>query len=544
MSKLLINQYYNQLDKVKQYGGSHNETSIRNSFFNLLNEYAHKKNLELIPELATMGTKGKKVRPDGILKNALRLEYGLWESKDEKTNLDDEIEVKIRLGYSLKNILFEDSQTAVLYQNDFEVLRVNMKEPEKLDKILTEFVSFEKSEVREFNAALEHFKQDIPVIIETLRGKIEAANKDNKKYIAARDIFLELCQKEINPDVTADDIREMIIQHILTADIFNVVFDEPHFHRENNIARELERLIDTFFTGASRRNALESINHYYKAINAAAASIADHHEKQKFLKIIYENFYKVYNPKAADRLGVVYTPNEIVTFMLESTNYLLEKHFGKMLSDKNVEILDPATGTGTFITELIDQFIPKKDLAYKYQNEIHCNEVSILPYYIANLNIEYTFKQKMGYYEEFKNICFVDTLDNTDALHYKGKQHDLFGLSSENTERIKRQNSKKISVIIGNPPYNANQQNENENNKNREYPSIDARIKETYIKYSTAQKTKVYDMYARFYRWSMDRVDNNGIIAFITNRSFIDSRTFDGFRKSIQDNFSHCYIID
>ncbi|MGZ3919691.1 MAG: N-6 DNA methylase, partial [Bacteroidia bacterium] len=512
MSKLLINQYYNQLDKVKQYGGSHNETSIRNSFFNLLNEYAHKKNLELIPELATMGTKGKKVRPDGILKNALRLEYGLWESKDEKTNLDDEIEVKIRLGYSLKNILFEDSQTAVLYQNDFEVLRVNMKEPEKLDKILTEFVSFEKSEVREFNAALEHFKQDIPVIIETLRGKIEAANKDNKKYIAARDIFLELCQKEINPDVTADDIREMIIQHILTADIFNVVFDEPHFHRENNIARELERLIDTFFTGASRRNALESINHYYKAINAAAASIADHHEKQKFLKIIYENFYKVYNPKAADRLGVVYTPNEIVTFMLESTNYLLEKHFGKMLSDKNVEILDPATGTGTFITELIDQFIPKKDLAYKYQNEIHCNEVSILPYYIANLNIEYTFKQKMGYYEEFKNICFVDTLDNTDALHYKGKQHDLFGLSSENTERIKRQNSKKISVIIGNPPYNANQQNENENNKNREYPSIDARIKETYIKYSTAQKTKVYDMYARFYRWSMDRVDNNGII--------------------------------
>lgn len=551
MSKLLINQYYNQLDKVKQYGGSHNETSIRNSFFNLLNEYAHKKNLELIPELATMGTKGKKVRPDGVLKNALRLEYGLWESKDEKTNLDEEIEVKVRLGYSLKNILFEDSQTAVLYQNDFEVLRVNMKEPEKLDKILTEFVSFEKSEVREFNAALEHFKQDIPVIIETLRGKIEAANKENKKYAAARDIFLELCQKEINPDVTADDIREMIIQHILTADIFNVVFDEPHFHRENNIARELERLIDTFFTGASRRNALESINHYYKAINAAAASIADHHEKQKFLKVIYENFYKVYNPKAADRLGVVYTPNEIVTFMLESTDYLLHKHFGKTLGDKNVEILDPATGTGTFITELIDGFIPKKDLAYKYANEIHCNEVSILPYYIANLNIEYTFKQKMGYYEEFKNICFVDTLDNTAALKESGKQSYRgiemefnFGMSHENSERIKKQNDKTISVVIGNPPYNANQMNENDNNKNREYRVIDKRIKNTFIFNSTAQKTKVYDMYARFYRWAMDRVSSDGIISFITNRSFIDSRTFDGFRKNIQTDFSHCYIID
>ena len=544
MSILLINQYYNQLDKVKQYGGSHNETSIRNSFFNLLNEYAHKKNLELIPELTTEGTKGKKVRPDGILKNALRLEYGLWESKDEKTSLDDEIEVKIRLGYSLKNILFEDSQTAVLYQNDFEVLRVNMKEPEKLDRILNEFINFEKPEVKEFNTALENFKQDIPTIIKTLRDKIEAANKDNKEYVIARDIFLELCQKEINPDVTVDDIREMIIQHILTADIFNVVFDEPHFHRENNIARELEKLIETFFTGAARRNALESINHYYKVINAAAAGIADHHEKQKFLKVIYENFYKVYNPKAADRLGVVYTPNEIVTFMLESTNYLLHKHFGKTLSDKNVDILDPATGTGTFITELIDQFIPKKDLAYKYQNEIHCNEVSILPYYIANLNIEYTFKQKMGYYEEFKNICFVDTLDNTDGLKFQGKQHDLFGLSSENSERIKKQNSKNISVIIGNPPYNANQMNENENNKNREYPNIDKRIKETYIEYSTAQKTKLYDMYTRFLRWATDRLDRNGVVAFVSNSSFINSRTYDGFRKVVGSEFNEIHIID
>jgi predicted helicase len=544
MSKLLINQYYNQLDKVKQYGGSYNETSIRNSFFNLLNEYAHKKNLELIPELATMGTRGKTVRPDGILKNALRLEYGLWESKDEKTNLDDEIEVKIRLGYSLKNILFEDSQTAVLYQNDFEVSRINMKDAEKLDKILNEFVNFEKPEVKEFNTALEHFKQDIPTIINTLRDKIEAANKDNKKYITARNVFLELCQKEINPEITADDIREMIIQHILTADIFNVVFDEPHFHRENNIARELEGLIDTFFTGNARRNVLESINHYYKAINVAASSIADHHEKQKFLKVIYENFYKVYNPKAADRLGVVYTPNEIVTFMLESTNYLLDKHFGKTLGDKNVEILDPATGTGTFITELIDGFIPKKDLAYKYQNEIHCNEVSILPYYIANLNIEYTFKQKMGYYEEFKNICFVDTLDNIDALHYSRRQHDLFGLSSENTDRIRRQNKKKISVIIGNPPYNANQQNENDNNKKRDYKELDERIKDTYVKHSTSQKTKVYDMYARFFRWATDRVATEGVISFITNNSFINARGFDGFRRSVQNEFDYAFIID
>ncbi|MEJ7671706.1 MAG: N-6 DNA methylase [Chitinophagaceae bacterium] len=183
--------------------------------------------------------------------------------------------------------------------------------------------------------------------------------------------------------------------------------------------------------------------------------------------MVYENFYKGYNPKAADRLGIVYTPNEIVQFMIRSTDYLLHKHFGKTLGDKNVEILDPATGTGTFITDIID-YLPKAKLKHKYKNELHANEVAILPYYIANLNIEYTYKQKMGAYEEFDNLCFVDTLDNT-GFHWVGKQGDLFGVSAENAQRIKRQNERKISVIIGNPPYNANQQNENDNNKNREY---------------------------------------------------------------------------
>lgn len=150
----------------------------------------------------------------------------------------------------------------------------------------------------------------------------------------------------------------------------------------------------------------------------------------------------------------------------------------------------------------------------------------------------------MQYYAEFPNLCFVDTLDNISALAFAGKQHDMFGVTSENTERIKRQNSKKISVFIGNPPYNANQKNENENNKNREYPFIDKRIKETYIKYSTAQKTKVYDMYSRFYRWASDRLDKNGILCFITNNSFINARTFDGFRKSITTEFDYAYIID
>lgn len=210
-------------------------------------------------------------------------------------------------------------------------------------------------------------------------------------------------------------------------------------------------------------------------------------------------------------------------------------------------MVHPATGTGTFICELLEHFRGQKDkLAYKYKEELHANEVAILPYYVANLNIEATYAAITGQYAEFPNLCFVDTLDNVGGLGIKaGHQHDLFGaMSEENVARIKRQNSRKISVVIGNPPYNANQQNENDNNKNRTYPRIDARIKDTYIKQSTAQKTKAYDMYTRFIRWASDRVHDDGVIAFITNRSFIEARSFDGFRKCVQAEFDFAYFID
>lgn len=547
MSIQQINQYYNNLNRAVQFGKSTNETAIRNHFWILLNEYARKQNYEVVTEVSCMGTKGKKVYPDGIVKNLFGLDIGLWESKDEKTNIDDEINLKIKTGYPLTNILFEDSATVILYQRGEEKMRVPMLDAEKLHTLLTAFISFKNETVYKFEVALENFKADIPKIVEALRLQIKSTGKSNTSFIQSRDKFLELCKAEINPEITLADVREMMIQHILTGDIFSRIFNDSDFHRHNTIARELEKLVNSLFTYSEHRNLMGNIEHYYTAISAAAAEVVDHHEKQKFLKVLYENFYKVYNPKAADRLGVVYTPNEIVQFMVESSDYLLHKHFGKTLADKNVDILDPATGTGTFITSIIDH-IPKHLLAAKYKNELHANEVAILPYYIANLNVEFTFKQKMGYYEEFQNLCFVDTLDNVDALKMvrrdKGHQANMFGLSSENSARIKKQNEKKISVVIGNPPYNANQANENDNNKNREYPIIDKHIKETYIKESTAQKTKVYDMYARFYRWAMDRLDNNGIIAFITNRSFIDSRTFDGFRKCIEQDYSNCYIID
>ena len=545
MSVFLVNQYLTELEELKRYGGSKNETSIRAAFQKLLTDYCKQKGFRLVAELPIKTAQGKTVKPDGTVKDSLQLDWGYWESKDETDDIDEEVRKKFAKGYPKDNILFEDSATALLIQAGHEVMRVQMQDVDALDRLITAFISYERPEVKTFREAIDKFKENIPVIANTLRDMIAEQQKSNAKFKKASDAFWELCKESINPEITKEDIREMIIQHILTEDIFNTIFDETQFHRENNIAKELMKVEETFFTGNTKRSTLSSIQHYYQVINAAAATIADHHEKQKFLKMIYENFYKAYNPKAADRLGIVYTPNEIVRFMIEGTDHLLHKHFNMFLGDKNVEILDPATGTGTFITDIIDYLHPDK-LEHKYKEEIHCNEVAILPYYIANLNIEYTYKQKMKKYEEYTNICFVDTLDNL-GFNAKGTGMSMnmnFGLGVENAERIKKQNKKKISVVIGNPPYNANQANENDNNKNREYPKIDKRIKDTYIKYSTAQKTKVYDMYSRFYRWASDRLNDKGILTFITNSSFIHSRTFDGFRKVVADEFSEIYIVD
>ena len=259
------------------------------------------------------------------------------------------------------------------------------------------------------------------------------------------------------------DVREMIIQHMLTEDIFMTVFDEPQFHRENAIARKLQEVVATFYHGGTQRGIHTRIAPFYETINARAAQIYNHHEKQKFLKALYGSFYRAYNPKAADRLGIIYTPDEIVRFKIEAVDYLVFKHFGKTLGDQGVEILDPVVGTGTYVTELID-YLPPEQLRAKYRHEIHCNEVAILPYYIASLNIEYTYKQRTGEYLPFENICFVDTLDNL-GFKSAAPQMDFFGLVDENVERIERQNKRRISVIIGNPPYNARQENDNENNR-------------------------------------------------------------------------------
>jgi predicted helicase len=541
MSIQAIHHYHNAVHKIYQFSGQSHEQAIKDEFKRLLNHYCDARNLLVVSEINIKNKRGDLIRPDGIVKNNLRLDCGYWESK-ANVDLEKEITAKINAGYPLINTLFQDDKQAILYQNDQRFLETPLTNERELDNLLTQFVSYESKEITEFNGAIDAFKHDLPHILEALRGMIAVQEKSNKAFISARQDFLAVCQHSINPNIAPSDVTEMLLQHILTEEIFTSIFSDSQFHSENNIAKELYKVENTFFSGNTKRNTLAAIQHYYAVIKIRAASIADHHDKQVFLKVIYENFYKAYNPKAADRLGIVYTPNEIVKFQLETVDFLLEKHFSKSLADQDVKILDPCTGTGTYLCDLID-YLPPHRLAYKYANDIYANELGLLPYYIANLNIEYTYQQKMGEYAEFNHICWVDTLDNT-AFDFKGSNNELFGLSVENTERIKQQNQQKISVIIGNPPYNANQQNENDNNKNREYPVIDKRIKATYIKESTAQKTKLYDMYARFLRWASDRLQENGVISFVINRSFIDSRTFDGFRKSLASEFDFVYIVD
>ena len=406
-----IDCYYGELSQLIEFGGLDNEENIRPAFQNCLAAYCsdHAERLVLVPELRS----DRSNKPDGTIRDLLSMTRGLWEAKDTHDDLDREIRNKLGQGYSGDNIFFENSRTAVLVQGGQVVLRTDMTDPAALDELIREFLDYELPEIQEFRGARQQFKTDLPAVLESLRETIVEAEAGNDEYQRAAKLFLELCHQSISPDVTNDNVREMLIQHILTKDIFLRVFAEDQFHRENNVARQLDALEGTFFTGNVRHDAVDRLRIYYGAIGRAADEIAEYGEKQQFLKAVYEDFYQAYNPGAADRLGVVYTPNEVVDFIIRGTDWLLQKHFGKTLGDKKVNILDPATGTGTFITNLMKQ-LPTDRLAYKYRNEIHADEVEILPYYIANLNIEYTFKELTGRYEEFPNLCFVDTLANMD----------------------------------------------------------------------------------------------------------------------------------
>ena len=305
MSQLLIQNYLSQLDLIKKVSGSQRETIVREAFKDLLKAWGRQHDLIFLAEYPLKTATKTNIAVDGALLHELRMPLGYWEAKDADDDLDAEVSKKFRKGYPQDNIIFSDDAVAVLWQNRAEVLRCDMTDTQALSKLLKLFFSFERPEIAGFRAAVEQFKTDLPAVLQALREMIEREHEKNPGFRAAEDRFLLHAQEAINPALGDADVREMLIQHILTEEIFAKVFDDSDFHQHNNVARELYALEGAFFTGALKKQTLKGLETYYAAIRAAAAQISSHGEKQTFLKIIYENFYKVYNTKAADRLGVV-----------------------------------------------------------------------------------------------------------------------------------------------------------------------------------------------------------------------------------------------
>lgn len=360
--------------------GSLNERVLRKAFADLLERMGRSHDLVFTNEWEGRGPRGNHIAVDGALvPTILRVPFGYWEAKDSKDDLEREIRLKIDRGYPDDNIIYEDTRTAILRQDGREAMRADLADDDALLGLLNRFFAYERRELTEFREAATKFRADLPKVLDALRMAIGEAEARSSDFARALKEFLDHAREAINPIVSAEDVREMLIQHILTEEIFASVFDNPQYHRENNVARRLGELEAKFFTGALRHATTELLRPYYGAIKHAASALADRREKQTFVKKLYEDFYKVYNPAAADRLGVVYTPGEIVRFMIRGAEWLTEKHWGKTLADEGVEILDPATGTGTFIVELIEHMegCGPERLRAKYMNELHANEVAI-----------------------------------------------------------------------------------------------------------------------------------------------------------------------
>jgi predicted helicase len=290
----------------------------------------------------------------------------------------------------------------------------------------------------------------------------------------------------------------------------------------------------------SRHEFLKSLDPFYRAIENTAAGITDYAQKQGFLNTVYEQFFQGFSVKTADTHGIVYTPQPIVEFMVRSVDELLRSELGTSLASSGVHVLDPFVGTGNFIVRVLRQIAEtgKSSLPEKYAAELHANEVMLLPYYIASMNIEHAYLELAGKYEPFEGICLVDTFELAEA-----KQTSF--LTEANTERVEKQKQAPIRVVIGNPPYNVGQVNENDNNKNRKYKTMDKRVRDTYARDSQASSTsKLDDPYIKAIRWATDRIGEEGIVAFVCNSGFLDGIATDGMRKHLEEEFDAIYVLD
>ncbi len=386
----------------------------------------------------------------------------------------------------------------------------------------------------------ENWANDIERIAQTHVTRITALLKDKQgREYQAFAKFLEELRDDLNESITETEAIEMLAQHIITKPVFDALFEGYSFTQHNPVSQAMQSVLDVL-QEQNLEKETETLQKFYDSIKMKATGIDNAIGKQRLIVKLYEDFFKNAFKKTTDRLGIVYTPVEVVDFIIHSINDALQQEFGQTLGSPNVHILDPFTGTGTFITRLLQsELIGRDQLAYKYENEIHANEIVLLAYYIAAINIEAAYHGIMGGdYQPFNGICLTDTFQ----LHEK---EDLVNnMLVANSNRRKKQKALDIRVIMGNPPYSAGQKSENDDNQNIEYFKLDANIRESYAKHSTATLQKnLYDSYIRAIRWASDRIGNSGIIGFVSNASFVDGNSMDGLRKCLAEEFSRVYVF-
>jgi len=387
----------------------------------------------------------------------------------------------------------------------------------------------------------EDWANDVAKIARTHIDRITALLEDpsNTREREAFAHFAAELRDDLNDSISDEEIVEMLAQHLITRPVFEALFDRYSFASRNPISRAMQGVLEVLQEHHLEKEA-DTLQSFYESVKLRAQGIDSAAGKQKIVVELYEKFFRNAFPRMTDRLGIVYTPVEIVDFIIHSVAHILETEFGQSLGSEGVHILDPFTGTGTFITRLLQSgLIPKEQLPYKYRHEIHANEIVLLAYYIAAINIEAVYHGIVGgEYEPFPGICLTDTFQMYE------KEDLVDELLVDNSERRKRQKRLDIRVIIGNPPYSVGQSSANDNNKNVGYPHLDERVRSTYAARSSAKnKNSLYDSYIRAIRWASDRIGASGVIGFVTNAGFVEASTTDGLRKCLAEEFSSVYIF-
>ena len=392
----------------------------------------------------------------------------------------------------------------------------------------------------------EQWAKDVAKIAQIQIDRIRDLVSRDGEHKKAFNNFIKGLQENINSDIDSEEAIEMLSQHIITKPIFEALFENYSFVKNNPISSSMEEILNLLLEQQFEKET-EDLEEFYNDVRVRVGNIDNSEGKQKIIVELYEKFFKTAFPKLVDKLGIVYTPIEVVDFIINSVEDILKKEFNRSLTDENVNILEPFVGTGTFISRLLQSGnIKAKDLERKYQKEIFANEIVLLAYYIATVNIEniYHDLNNEKEYKEFKGICLTDTFQ----LGEDKKELQLISTSfKENSERVKRQKNAPLQIIFGNPPYTIGQKSENDNAQNKKYPILDNKIAETYVKNSNSKMNKaLYDAYIKAFRWATDRLNNNGggIIGFVTNGAWIDGTATSGFRKTIEKEFTSIYVFN